>query len=88
MDTENIIYFPALPGSKAVHIKPGQPSKVAADIEHFIQLAENKKSGQTIHVNAICLETHYGESSGHSWIEMYNDHGYGAIPASNAPVSS
>lgn len=78
--TKNIVRFSTWQGMKEVHLNLSQSLVNAADIEAFIDMAENKVSGQTITVNGNRLEIGYDELSGQSWIEVSSDYDEGAIP--------
>ncbi|WP_068676769.1 hypothetical protein [Oceanobacillus sp. Castelsardo] len=78
--TENTVRFPTWKGMKEVRLDPLESLVSAADIEAFMEKAENKEGGETITVNGNSLTVRYDQMSGQSWIDVMNDKEEGAIP--------
>ncbi|MBM7632334.1 hypothetical protein [Geomicrobium sediminis] len=55
------------------------PTTDEEDLEAFMKALENEEVGQTIMIHGKRLETRYDESSGQSWIEVFDNAGEGAI---------
>jgi len=78
--TKNVVRFPTWKGMKEVYLNPVDPSKSMADIEGFIQMAEDKVSGEILLLHGNRLETRFDEALGQDWIEVISEYEEGAIP--------
>lgn len=78
--TKDIVRFPTWQGIKDVYLNPIESKVSHVEIEHFIEMVENKVNGETIIINGNRLTVSYDEPSGQSWIEVTGENGEGAIP--------